>query len=309
VPPGQASAHTAVPLAEAMIADQPAHARELAILFDRCASSSRVVDSVLSQIAHNAAPSGGIVDTVPITQPRSRAWIPSPWDSGCRRYAPPAIWLVAVVKPGLRDRSSDRGNHGRAGGSRLKGNADFADWLLALPVGLLVNRSSTRRSSGHTHGPDLQLAPHCQVWKRSLTRKRSLVQIQYRPPASPLVSEAFVRVWRWARLTRRPNCVGLSLAVLPSFVRFRFMLYEQRIHGRGSLLNAGLSSLRYTFSVTFVLPPGTEGANRGRPVRVRRRTGVWSAAPAVAPDVRRGTAGWTGRGIAVPRPARPTRCR
>jgi hypothetical protein len=54
-------------------------------------------EDAVDPINHNAAPSGGIVDTVPITQPRSRALIPSPWDSGCRRYAPPAIWFVAVV--------------------------------------------------------------------------------------------------------------------------------------------------------------------------------------------------------------------
>jgi hypothetical protein len=237
------------------------------------------------------------------------------------------VWTRALASAMVSDRT-------RAGGCRMRGRGSAgraspcqgegrgfesrrplgaslaqSQWGAVFPGGVAERRGNGLQIRVHGFKSRLHLGRLAQWERASLTRKRSLVQIQYRPPASPLVSEAFVRVWRWARLTCRPNCVGLSLAVLPSFVRFRFMLYEQRIHGRGSLLNAGLSSLRYTFSVTFVLPPGTEGANRGRPVRVRRRTGVWSAAPAVAPDVRRGTAGWTGRGIAVPRPARPTRCR
>ena len=88
---------------------------------------------------------------------------------------------------------------GPAGSSYLTQTTQvcFQTPRLPLPVRLLVNRCCSRRSSGHAHGPDLRLAPHCQAWKRSLTRKRSLVQIQYRPPVSHLV--------RARSLARKPS--------------------------------------------------------------------------------------------------------
>ena len=73
------------------------------------------------------------------------------------------------------------------GSSELNQATQITSKLPALPVRLLVNRYSTRRSSGYTHGPRLRLPPHCQACQRSLTRKRSLVQIQYRPPPNALV--------------------------------------------------------------------------------------------------------------------------
>jgi hypothetical protein len=66
----------------------------------------------------------------------------------------------------------------------------------ALPVRLLVNRCGSRRSSGDTHGPCLRLPLHCQACQRSLTRKRSLVQIQYRPPVILLVRPALRHIYR-----------------------------------------------------------------------------------------------------------------
>jgi hypothetical protein len=63
-----------------------------------------------------------------------------------------------------------------------------------LRVRLLVSRCGGRRSSGDTHGPCLRLPLHCQACQRSLTRKRSLVQIQYRPPVFGLARSTFSEV-------------------------------------------------------------------------------------------------------------------
>jgi len=50
------------------------------------------------------------------------------------------------------------------GSSRLtQRQRRFASKLLPLPIRLLVNRSSTRRSAGYTHGPHLRLPPHCHA--------------------------------------------------------------------------------------------------------------------------------------------------
>jgi hypothetical protein len=65
-----------------------------------------------------------------------------------------------------------------------------------LRVRLLVSRCGGRRSSGDTHGPCLRLPLHCQACQRSLTRKRSLVQIQYRPPVILLVRPALRHIYR-----------------------------------------------------------------------------------------------------------------
>jgi hypothetical protein len=105
---------------------------------------------------------------------------------------------------------------GGAGNSRLtQGDRRFPSKLLALPIRLLVNRSSTPRSSGYDHGPHLRLPRHCQACQRSLTRNRTLVQIQYRPPASsfadglcdslqvrsqPLLSAARSTARRWTSI-------------------------------------------------------------------------------------------------------------
>jgi hypothetical protein len=48
----------------------------------------------------------------------------------------------------------------------------FASWLL-LPIRLLVNQSSSRRSSRHTDGPQLRSPRQCHACPRSLTRKQS----------------------------------------------------------------------------------------------------------------------------------------
>ena len=84
----------------------------------------------------------------------------------------------------------------------------FACGLLTLPVRLLVNRSSNQRSSGYAHGPHLRLVRDGHACQRSLTRKRSLVQIQYRPPVTPLISQPLRHlrnIWRLDRLTCRSN--------------------------------------------------------------------------------------------------------
>src|SRR5512133_840875 len=64
------------------------------------------------------------------------------------------------------------------GGRRPGGTPICVQACSPLPVRLLVNRSSIRRSSGYTYGPHLRLPAHCQACQRSLTRKRPPVQIQ-----------------------------------------------------------------------------------------------------------------------------------
>jgi len=105
---------------------------------------------------------------------------------GMRR---PVIWSAMVANQSLVPARRDRWNeHGHlAVLARTQRPCRFRHRLLALPVILLVNRCSTRRSSGYTYVPHSRLPPHCQACQRSLTRKRSLVQIQYRPPVSSLV--------------------------------------------------------------------------------------------------------------------------
>jgi hypothetical protein len=59
------------------------------------------------------------------------------------------------------------------------------------PVRPPVNRCGSQRPSGDTHRPHSQQPLHYQACQRSLTRKRSPVQIQYRPPVTSLVRGTF----------------------------------------------------------------------------------------------------------------------
>ena len=123
------------------------------------------------------------------------------------------------------------GSHGcRVGGSSElnQGNGDHFQAAPPMPVRLLVNRSGAPRSSGYTHGPDLRLPPHCQACQRSLTRKRSLVQIQYRPPARYLVSGTFAGLPRTPCYQVKGVCLHSSVGGVGASAGVRPLAAETR---------------------------------------------------------------------------------
>jgi hypothetical protein len=107
---------------------------------------------------------------------------------------------------GSAGRASPCQGEGRGFESRRPLGASLAQsqWGEVFPGGVAERRGNGLQIRVHGFKSRLHLGRLAQWERASLTRKRSLVQIQYRPPASPLVSEAFGRVWRWDRLTCRP---------------------------------------------------------------------------------------------------------
>jgi hypothetical protein len=91
------------------------------------------------------------------------------------------------------------------------------------PVRPPVNQCGSQRPSGDTHRPHSQQPLHYQACQRSLTRKRSPVQIQYRPQRklySATCLRPCTRVWRFGSVdlsararepTRPPVAIRLSV--------------------------------------------------------------------------------------------------
>jgi hypothetical protein len=141
------------------------------------------------------------------------------------------VWTPALASAMVSDRTRaggcrmrGRGSAGRASPCQGEGRgfesrrplgASLAQslWGAVFPGGVAERRGNGLQIRVHGFKSRLHLGRLAQWERASLTRKRSLVQIQYRPPVTPLVNHTFVRVWRWDRLTCRSNCVGLSLAV------------------------------------------------------------------------------------------------
>jgi hypothetical protein len=82
-------------------------------------------------------------------------------------------------------------------------------WLSPrLLTKLLTNRFDLDRSRRYSGGLSIRSAQLSNAGGSWLTRKRSLVQIQYRPPVTPLISQPLRHlrnIWRLDRLTCRPN--------------------------------------------------------------------------------------------------------
>ena len=94
------------------------------------------------------------------------------------------------TEPTLRIQASGAHDEARSRAGR--------SWLSPrLLTKLLTNRFDLDRSRRYSGGRSLRSAQLSNAGGSWLTRKRSLVQIQYRPPVKSLVSPAFARVWRW----------------------------------------------------------------------------------------------------------------
>ena len=141
------------------------------------------------------------------------------------------VWTPALASAKVSDRTRaggcrmrGRGSAGRASPCQGEGrgfesrrplgaNLAQSQWGEVFPGGVAERRGNGLQIRVHGFKSRLHLGRLAQWERASLTRKRSLVQIQYRPPVTPLVRHAFARVWRWDQLTCRPSFVGLSLAV------------------------------------------------------------------------------------------------
>jgi hypothetical protein len=80
-----------------------------------------------------------------------------------------------------------------------------------FPGGVAERRGNGLQIRVHGFKSRLHLGRLAQWERASLTRKRSLVQIQYRPPASPLVKPCFCARLALGWLTCRRRTVGLSI--------------------------------------------------------------------------------------------------
>ena len=111
---------------------------------------------------------------------------------------------------GSAGRASPCQGEGRGFESRrpLGANLAQSQWGEVFPGGVAERRGNGLQIRVHGFKSRLHLGRLAQWERASLTRKRSLVQIQYRPPVTPLISQPLRHlrnIWRLDRLTCRPN--------------------------------------------------------------------------------------------------------
>ena len=165
-----------------------------------------------------------------------------------------AGWLQGCGR-GSAGRASPCQGEGRGFESRRPLGASLAQsqWGAVFPGGVAERRGNGLQIRVHGFKSRLHLGRLAQRERASLTRKRSLVQIQYRPPSnSPSQPPVF-------DLARAFGAWIVDLSAKLSAYRLASPS-KSSLMARAPRVMTGRSSFRYTRSVTLVLPWPTKCA-------------------------------------------------